>query len=128
MHVTYDDRIWPSFLYSSSGSYKEKLFISSLSTEDLDTKIQPGLGVSDVVKTVTFKSKTMLNLLTEIAGLLVIFRLATFILGVFHEQRFIKKMKMETKEEFREVFTYENFKKLQVENMESKSEISQLKV
>jgi len=70
----------------------------------------------------------MLNLLTEIAGLLVIFRLATFILGVFHEQRFIKKMKMETKEEFREVFTYENFKKLQVENMESKSEISQLKV
>ena len=76
---------------------------------------------------VTYKSKTMLNVLTEIAGLLVLFRLATLVLGIFHEQRFISKMKKETKEEFREVFTYDNFKRLQVENLEFKTEMSQLK-
>jgi hypothetical protein len=36
-------------------------------------------------------------------------------------------MKKETKEEFREVFTYDNFKRLQVENQESKTEIAQMK-
>ena len=76
---------------------------------------------------VTYKSKTMLNVLTEIAGLLVLFRLGTLVLGIFHEQRFISKMKKETKEEFREVFTYDNFKRLQVENQESKTEIAQMK-
>ena len=44
----------------------------------------------------------MLNVLTDIAGLLVLFRLATLVLGIFHEQRFISKMKKETKEEFEE--------------------------
>jgi hypothetical protein len=79
------------------------------------------------VTVVTYKSKTMLNVLTEIAGLLVLFRLGTLVLGIFHEQRFIAKMKKETKEEFREVFTYDNFKRLQVENLEFKTEMSQLK-
>ena len=76
---------------------------------------------------VTYKSKTMLNVLTDIAGLLVLFRLATLVLGIFHEQRFISKMKKETKEEFREVFTYDNFKKLQLENLKQDTEIGQLK-
>jgi hypothetical protein len=76
---------------------------------------------------VTYKSKTMLNVLTEIAGLLVLFNFATVVLGIFHEQRFISKMKKETKEEFREVFTYDNFKRLQVENLKQDTEISQLK-
>jgi hypothetical protein len=79
------------------------------------------------VTVVTYKSKTMLNVLTDIAGLLVLFRLATLVLGIFHEQRFISKMKKETKEEFREVFTYDNFKKLQVENLKYDTEIGQLK-
>jgi hypothetical protein len=69
----------------------------------------------------------LLNVLTEIAGLLVLLRLATLVLGIFHEQRFISKIKKETKEEFREVFTYDNFKRLQVENLEFKTEIGQLK-
>jgi hypothetical protein len=69
----------------------------------------------------------MLNVLTEIAGLLVLFRLAAFLLSIFHEQSFISKMKKETKEEFREVFTYDNFKRLQLENKEFKSEINELK-
>jgi hypothetical protein len=68
-----------------------------------------------------------MNVLTEIAGLLVIFRFVTIILGFFHEQRFISKMKKETKEEFREVFTYDNFKRLQAENSEFKDKISELK-
>ena len=76
---------------------------------------------------VTYKSKTMLNVLTEIAGLLVLLRLATLVLGIFHEQRFISKIKKETKEEFREVFTYDNFKKLQLENLKQETEIGQLK-
>jgi uncharacterized membrane protein YidH (DUF202 family) len=79
------------------------------------------------VTVVTYKSKTILNVLTDIAGLLVLFRLATLVLGIFHEQRFISKMKKETKEEFREVFTYDNFKRLQVENLKYDTEIGQLK-
>jgi hypothetical protein len=79
------------------------------------------------VTVVTYKSDTMMNVLTYIAGLLVLLRLATLALSIFHEQRFISKMKKETKEEFREVFTYENFKKLQVENLKYDTEISQLK-
>jgi hypothetical protein len=38
------------------------------------------------------------NVLTEIAGLLVVMRVFTIILGVFHEKRFISKMQKETKE------------------------------
>ena len=36
-------------------------------------------------------------------------------------------MKRQTKEEFREVFTYENFQRLVVENHEMKEEIKQIK-
>jgi hypothetical protein len=63
------------------------------------------------------------NVLTEIAGLLVLVRVFTFILSVFHEKRFISKMTKQTKEEFREVFTYENIKRLIVENQEMKEEM-----
>ena len=76
--------------------------------------------IDDTVTVVTYKSKTVLNLLSEIAGLLVLLRIFTFILGAFNEQRFIYKMKKENKEEFREVFTYENFKRLIDENLEMK--------
>jgi len=34
----------------------------------------------------------------------------------FHEWRFDKKMKKETGEEFREIFSYSNFKRTIVEN------------
>jgi len=36
-------------------------------------------------------------------------------------------MKKETKEEFREVFTYQNFKRLIVENKEMKEEMREIK-
>ena len=58
----------------------------------------------------TYKCKTVQSVLSEIAGLLVLLRIFTFILSVFHEQRFISKINKEKKEEFRDVFTYENFK------------------
>ena len=75
---------------------------------------------------ITYKSKTVQNVLSEIAGVLVLLRVFTLILSVFHEQRFISKMKKETKEEFREVFTYENFKRLLVENQEMKEKINKI--
>ena len=63
---------------------------------------------------ITYKSKTILNILTEIAGLLVLFRIASLLLDVFHQKRFNIKMKKEKKEEFRELFTYDNFKNMHV--------------
>ena len=75
---------------------------------------------------ITYKSKTVQNVLSEIAGVLVLLRVFTLILSVFHEQRFISKMKKETKEEFREVFTYENFKRLLAENQEMKEKINKI--
>ncbi len=60
--------------------------------------------------------------LTEIAGLLVLMRVASFVLGLFHEFRYNSKMKKETQEEFRDVFTYENFKQ-QIEINEKQNEM-----
>lgn len=69
------------------------------------------MTVDDSINVVTFKTKTVLNVLTEIAGLLILARILSFFLVNFHEWKFNKKMKKETNEEFREVFTYSNFKR-----------------
>jgi hypothetical protein len=68
---------------------------------------------------INLKSKTFQNVLTEIAGLLVLTRILNLFLVMFNENRFNKKMKKETNEEFREVFTYSNFKKalLKIEDL-----------
>ena len=58
--------------------------------------------------------------LTEIAGLLVLTRILHILLVTFHEWRFNQKMKKETNEEFRDIFTYSNFKRTIVENLEMK--------
>ena len=65
---------------------------------------------------VTYKAKTIMNLQTEIAGLLVLTRIFTFILRSFNEWKFNRKVKKETNEEFREVFTYNNFRKTLAKN------------
>ncbi len=68
---------------------------------------------------INLKSKTFQNVLTEIAGLLVLTRILNLLLVTFNEYRFNKKMKKETNEEFREVYTYSNFKKalLKIEDL-----------
>jgi hypothetical protein len=79
----------------------------------------PTLFIDDkVVTVVTYKSKTVASVLSEIAGLLVLIRIFTFLLRSFNEWRFNEKIKKETNEEFREIFTYSNFKKSMVENKE----------
>ena len=67
------------------------------------------------VTVVTYKSKTVASVLSEIGGLLVLIRILTFLLRSFNEWRFNEKIKKETNEEFREIFTYSNFKKSMVE-------------
>jgi hypothetical protein len=71
---------------------------------------------------VTFKSKTVQNVLTDIAGLLVLTRILHILLVTFHEWRFNQKMKKETNEEFRDIFTYSNFKRAIVEIQELKEQ------
>lgn len=73
------------------------------------------MQVDDTVTVVTYKSKTVQNVLTEIAGLLIISRILTIFLHSFNEYMFNRKIKKESNEEFREVFTYSNFKKTMVE-------------
>ena len=70
---------------------------------------------------VTYNCKTLQNVFTEIAGILVLTRIFTFLLRTFNEQRFNQKVKKETNEEFRDVFTYLNFKRTIVENQEMKA-------
>ena len=69
----------------------------------------------------------MQTVLTEIAGLLVLTRILTFLLRSFNEWRFNRKTKKETNEEFREIFTYENFKRIMVENQANKAENKEIK-
>ena len=68
--------------------------------------------MDDVVTVVLYKAKTIQSVLTEIAGLLVIMKILGFSLRFYNEKRFISKMKKEEIEDFREVFTYSNFKGL----------------
>ena len=96
--------------------------IRSLVLDDYETGSvnERGLSVDDTVTVVTYKAKTVQNVLTEIAGLLVLTRIMSLFLVTFHEWRFNKKMMKETNEEFRDVFTYSNFKKTMIENQEIK--------
>ena len=134
MHVIYDDRIWPSFFYSSSESIKEQILIRSIN-RDADQMISTqsvGQGVNlitvdDSITVVTFKSKTVQNVLTDIAGLLVLTRILHILLVTFHEWRFNQKMKKETNEEFRDIFTYYNFKRAIVEIQELKEQNLEMK-
>jgi hypothetical protein len=65
--------------------------------------------------------------LTEIAGLLVLVRLLTLILRSFNEWTYNRKIMKETNEDFREVFTYSNFKKNISENQEMRAEIDEVR-
>jgi hypothetical protein len=76
---------------------------------------------------INFTSKTVQTVLTEIAGLLVLTRILQFILLSFHEWRFKSKMKEETGEDYREVFTYTNFKRNMVENQVIKEEMQEIR-
>jgi hypothetical protein len=46
---------------------------------------------------------------------------------MFNEWSFDRKIMKEENEDFREVFTYQNFKKTMVENQESKAKIEEIK-
>ena len=84
------------------------------------------VSVDDTLIVMTFKTKTVQNVLTEIAGLLVLTRILHMILIIFHENRFNEKMKKETKEEFRDVFTYSNFKRAMLEIQEMKERLENM--
>jgi hypothetical protein len=80
----------------------------------------------EAVTVVTYKCKTVQSVLSEIGGLLVLIRILTFLLRSFNEWRFNEKIKKETNEEFREIFTYSNFKRTIVENEETKAKIQEI--
>jgi hypothetical protein len=69
----------------------------------------------------------MQDVLTEVAGLLVLTKILTFLLGKVNEWSFNRKIQKETNEEFRDIFTYTNFKKTIVENQEMKIQIQEMK-
>ena len=85
LHVVYDNRIWPSFIDSSNDAVSEKILIGSLSISQSKNSYYKYLFIDDTVTVVTYRHKTLQNVLTEIAGLLVLLRIFTLILGVFHE-------------------------------------------
>jgi hypothetical protein len=65
-----------------------------------------GLGIDSTVNVVTYKSKTMQDVLTEVAALLVLTKILTFFLASYNKWMFDRKFKRETNDEFREIFTY----------------------
>ena len=73
LHIINDTRIWPDFFYTSSSDYyKEQILIGSL-VQDNSAKVDMiGIGIDSKLTLVTYKSKTVLEVLTEIAGLLVL--------------------------------------------------------
>ena len=81
-----------------------------------------GIFIDEMVTVVTYKSKTVEKVLTEIAGLLVLGRVLTLFLRSFNEWKYNKKIMKENNEDFREVFTYANFKKTMREYHEMREE------
>jgi hypothetical protein len=81
-----------------------------------------GIFIDEMVTVVTYKSKTVEKVLTEIAGLLVLGRVLTLFLRSFNEWKYNKKIMKENNEDFREVFTYANFKKTMKEYHEMREE------
>jgi hypothetical protein len=73
-----------------------------------------------MVTLVTYKCTSVSDVLKEISGLIVLTRIMIFLLHTFNEWRFNKKMKKEANDDFREVFTYSNFKRTLAENQEVK--------
>lgn len=69
-----------------------------------------------MVTVVTYKRKTVQKVLSEIAGLLVLSTVLKFLLVKFNEWNFNRKMNKDSNQDFREIFTYENFKKTLDEN------------
>jgi hypothetical protein len=112
LHVINDTRIWPTFFYRSSGDIKEKILIGSLAKDShpdesfLFESSMIGIGIDSTVNVVTYKSKTMQDVLTEVAAVLVLTKILTFFLASFNEWMFDRKIKRETNDEFREIFTY----------------------
>lgn len=86
------------------------------------------MEVDESVTVVTYKSKTVQDVLSEIAGLLIISRILTSFLHSFNELKFNRKIQKENNEEFRDVFTYSNFKKTLVEIQEMREENREMRV
>lgn len=80
-----------------------------------------------MVTEVTYKSKTVQKVLTEIAGLLVLTTILKLLLGQLHEWSFNRKIMKETKIDFREIFSFSNFKNIMDENQEMKKQIQEMK-
>ena len=126
MHIINDNRIWPSFFYSSSNSVDEQILIGSFekdsSVGDRYKSDVIGLGIDTTVTVITYKTKNVLQVLTEIAGLLVLTTILTLLLTSFNEWMFDRKIKRQTNDEFRDIFTYSNFKRTMIENQEMKAQ------
>ena len=126
MQIINDNRIWPSFFYSSSDSVDEQILIGSFekdsSVGDRYKSDVIGLGIDTTVTVITYKTKNVLQVLTEIAGLLVLTTILTLLLTSFNEWMFDRKIKRQTNDEFRDIFTYSNFKRTMIENQEMKAQ------
>jgi hypothetical protein len=126
LHIINDNRIWPSFFYSSSDSVDEQILIGSFekdsSVGDRYKSDVIGLGIDTTVTVITYKTKNVLQVLTEIAGLLVLTTILTLLLTSFNEWMFDRKIKRQTNDEFRDIFTYSNFKRTMIENQEMKAQ------
>lgn len=103
LHVIKDTSIWPgqSSLYHS-------LHIEELSVAPNNQAV---VSVDPLVTVVLYQAKTLQQTLSEIAGLFVLVKGLSFLFRRYNEFRFNREMKKETGEEFREVFTYPNFRK-----------------
>lgn len=94
LHIINDTRIWPNFLYSSSSDfYKEEILIGSMAKNTSVNQKIKGIGINERVTVVIYKSKTVLDVLAEIAGLLVLQSILAFFLTPFNEWKFNQKIK-----------------------------------
>ena len=108
MHVKNDTRILPSFFYPSSYKIEEHIYIGSkvYKNSRFDDSQWLGIEVDNTVTVVNYKSKTVQNVLTEIAGLLIFSSILNFFLEYFNEWMFNKNINKKCNEDFRDVFTY----------------------
>ena len=90
--------------------------------EDEDSNL-PMSFIDPIIKIVTFKPKSLLQALSEIGGLLIIFRIS-LLLVYAHEKFFDRELNKTNSQNFKELFTFDNFRNalLEIEQRKIKND------
>ncbi|TNV80795.1 hypothetical protein FGO68_gene5147 [Halteria grandinella] len=108
LQVKHDYNIWPD-IFSNSESQESKFYVMEAKEGS-----SGDISVSNVIIVVQYQAKKVLATLAEVSGLLILLKILTVVFSFIHEYLFNKEMRDQEEigeRNYKEVFTYTNFKK-----------------